>query len=251
MSWPRKKKKSSKFDGTNLITKIDKSRVPAHVAVIMDGNGRWAKNRRLPRLWGHRQGAKSVREIVQAAGEIGVRVLTLYAFSTENWSRPRPEIAGLMRLLKNTLSSEEADLKKNNVRFDTIGDISKLPVEVRDQIAKTKKNLSRNTGLRLVLALNYGGRQDIVQACDKLLQQKQLAITEEMLSAQLSTAGLPDPDLLIRTSGENRVSNFLLWQIAYAELYITPVLWPEFRRRQFFEAILDYQSRERRFGAVR
>ena len=235
----------------DLLKKIDKSRVPAHVAVIMDGNGRWAKKRHLPRLWGHRQGAKSVREVVRAAGEIGVDVLTLYAFSTENWSRPRPEIAGLMRLLKTTLRTEEPNLNKENVRFDTIGDITKLPVEVQEQITKTKKNLSKNTGLRLVLALNYGGRQDIVRACNKLLQEKQLVITEEMLAGHLYTAGMPDPDLLIRTSGENRISNFLLWQIAYAELHITPVLWPEFRREQFFEAIVDYQSRDRRFGAVR
>ena len=235
----------------DLLKKIDKSRVPAHVAVIMDGNGRWAKKRHLPRLWGHRQGAKSVREVVRAAGEIGVDVLTLYAFSTENWSRPRPEIAGLMRLLKTTLRTEEPNLNKENVRFDTIGDITKLPVEVQEQITKTKKNLSKNTGLRLVLALNYGGRQDIVRACNKLLQEKQLVITEEMLAGHLYTAGMPDPDLLIRTSGENRISNFLLWQIAYSEIWVTPVLWPEFRREQFFEAIVDYQSRDRRFGAVR
>ncbi len=233
-----------------LLKKIDKSRLPVHVAVIMDGNGRWAKKRRLPRLWGHRTGAKSVHEIVEVAGELGVQVLTLYAFSTENWSRPRPEISGLMRLLKGTLRSEEPNLNKNNVRFETIGDITKLPADVQDQIAKTKKHLSLNTGLRLVLALNYGGRQDIVQACNKLIAQKQLAITEEMLSRELFTAGMPDPDLLIRTSGENRISNFLLWQIAYAELYITPVLWPDFRRQHFYEAVLEYQARERRFGGV-
>ena len=235
----------------DLLKKIDKSRVPAHVAVIMDGNGRWAKKRHLPRLWGHRQGAKSVREIVQVAGEIGVKYLTLYAFSTENWSRPRPEIAGLMRLLKNTLVKEQSDLDRNHVRFDTIGDISRLPVEVQEQIAKTKKHLSRNTGLNLVLALNYGGRQDIIQACNRLIQEKQLVVTEEMISEKLYTAGMPEPDLLIRTSGENRISNFLLWQIAYAELHITPVLWPDFRREQFYEAILDFQSRDRRFGGVR
>lgn len=236
---------------SDLLKRIDKARVPAHVAVIMDGNGRWAKKRRLPRLWGHRQGAKSVREIVEAAGEIGVQALTLYAFSTENWSRPRPEIAGLMRLLKTTLRVEEPNLNRNNVRFETIGDISRLPAEVQGQLAKTRANLSRNTGLKLVLALNYGGRQDIIQACNKLIQQKQLVVTEEMISNELYTAGLPDPDLLIRTSGENRISNFLLWQIAYAELYITPVLWPDFRKPQFYEAVIDFQARDRRFGGVR
>jgi undecaprenyl diphosphate synthase len=236
---------------TNLPKNIDKSRIPAHVAIIMDGNGRWAKKRHLPRLWGHRQGAKSVREVVQAAGELGVQVLTLYAFSTENWSRPRPEIAGLMRLLKNTLKNEEQNLDRKNVRFETIGDISRLPVEAQDQINKTKKNLGKNTGLRLVLALNYGGRQDIIQACNKLIQQKQLVVTEDMLASQLYTADMPEVDLLIRTFGENRISNFLLWQIAYAELYFTPVLWPDFQRAQFFEAIVDFQARDRRFGAVR
>ena len=236
---------------SELIKKIDKSRLPAHVAIIMDGNGRWAKKRHLPRVWGHRTGSKSVREIVEVAGELGVQALTLYAFSTENWSRPRPEIAGLMRLLKNTLRSEEPNLKKNNVRLETIGDIARLPAEIQEQIAKTKRALSDNTGLRLVLALNYGGRQDIIQACNKLISQKQLVVTEDMISANLYTAELPDPDLLIRTSGENRVSNFLLWQIAYAEIYITPVLWPDFRRQHFYEAIIDYQKRDRRFGAVR
>lgn len=233
-----------------LLNKIDKSRLPAHVAIIMDGNGRWAKKRHLPRLWGHRNGTKSVREIVETAGELGIKALTLYAFSTENWSRPKPEIAGLMRLLKGTLRGEEAHLNKNNVRLETIGDISKLPAEVQEQISKTKKALSTNTGLCLVLALNYGGRQDIIQACNKLIHQKHSTITEEMISAHLYTAGMPDPDLMIRTSGENRVSNFLLWQIAYAEMHITPVLWPDFRRQHFYEAIIDYQARDRRFGGV-
>jgi undecaprenyl diphosphate synthase len=155
-----------------------------------------------------------------------------------------------MRLLKSTLRGEESNLNKNNVRLETIGDISKLPADVQDQIAKTKKHLSSNTGLRLVLALNYGGRQDILQACNKLIAQKQLVVTEEMISRELYSAGMPDPDLLIRTSGENRVSNFLLWQIAYAELYITPVLWPDFRRQHFYEAIVEYQARDRRFGGV-
>ncbi len=236
---------------SDLLKKIDPSRLPAHVAIIMDGNGRWAKKRGLPRLWGHRTGAKSVREIVQVAGEIGIKALTLYAFSTENWVRPRAEIAGLMRLLKTTLRTEEPNLQKNNVRLETIGDLSKLPPDAQEQIAKSKKSLQANTGLRLVLALNYGGRQDILQACNKLISEKKYPLTEEALSANLYTSNLPDLDLLIRTSGENRVSNFLLWQIAYAEIHITPVLWPDFRRQSFYEAIIDFQSRDRRFGAVR
>ncbi|MCG3203567.1 MAG: Isoprenyl transferase [Elusimicrobia bacterium] len=236
--------------GSVVIKKLDPSRIPVHVAVIMDGNGRWAKKRHLPRLWGHRQGTKSVREIVEVAGEMGVKFLTLYAFSTENWSRPRPEISGLMRLLKRTLRQEETHLDKKNVRLETIGDISKLPVDVQQQISKTKKVLSANTGLRLILALNYGGRQDIVQACNRLLADNLSEITEDQLSSKLQTHGIPDPDLLIRTSGENRISNFLLWQIAYTELHITPVLWPDFKKQHFIEALLDFQTRDRRFGGV-
>ncbi len=233
-----------------LFKKIDQSRVPAHVAIIMDGNGRWAKQRHLPRLWGHKVGSTSVRDIVEAAGQIGVKVLTLYAFSTENWSRPTTEISGLMKLLKATLKSEQANLDKNNVRLDTIGDITALPKDVQEQIDKTKKYLGKNTGLTLVLALNYGGRQDIVQACNKLISEKHLAITEEMLSDRLYTSKWPDPDLLIRSSGESRISNFLLWQIAYSEIHITPVLWPEFRREHLYNALIDFQSRNRRFGGV-
>lgn len=233
-----------------LLRKIDTTQLPAHVAIIMDGNGRWAKKRKLPRLWGHRNGAKSVREIVEVAGQLGIKVLTLYAFSTENWSRPKGEVDGLMRLLKQTLRSEESHLNKNNVRLETIGDISRLSSDVQEQIQKTKNSLKGNTGLRLVLALNYGGRQDIIQACNRLLSEGRTNITEALLSSHLQTANMADPDLLIRTSGEYRVSNFLLWQIAYAEIYITPVHWPDFRRAHFYQAIIDYQSRDRRFGGV-
>ncbi|MFN0116900.1 MAG: isoprenyl transferase [Elusimicrobiota bacterium] len=230
--------------------KIDLNRLPTHIAIIMDGNGRWAKKRHMPRLWGHRAGAKTVRRIVEIAGEIGVQVLTLYAFSTENWSRPSTEISGLMRLLKSTLKSEFPNLNKNNVRLETIGDISRLPADVQDQIARTKKELESNTGLRLVLALNYGGRQDIIRAFNTVLKEGHTEVNEDIISSYLDTKNLPDPDLLIRTSGENRVSNFLLWQIAYSELYITPVLWPDFDKKDFFQAIIDFQSRERRFGGV-
>lgn len=233
-----------------LLKKIDTTQMPAHVAIIMDGNGRWAKKRKLPRLWGHRNGAKSVREIVEVAGQLGIKILTLYAFSTENWTRPKNEVDGLMRLLKKTLRSEESHLNKNNVRLETIGDISRLATDVQDQIQKTKNALKTNTGLRLVLALNYGGRQDIIQACNRLLSEGHSNITEPLLSSNLQTASMSDPDLLIRTSGEYRVSNFLLWQIAYSEIYITPTHWPDFRRQHFYQAILDYQSRDRRFGGL-
>ena len=233
-----------------LIQKIDKTRLPRHVAIIMDGNGRWAKKRGLPRLWGHRVGTKSVREIVETAGELGIQVLTLYAFSTENWVRPKTEISGLMRLLKGTLKREELQLDKNNVRLETIGDIKKLPPDAQEQLRKTRQVLSKNTGLTLILALNYGGRQDIVEAANKALSEGHKSITEQMISSNLSTAPYPEPDLLIRTSGELRVSNFLLWQIAYAELHVTPVLWPDFRKQHFYQAILDFQSRHRRYGGV-
>jgi undecaprenyl diphosphate synthase len=234
----------------DLLKKIDASRLPAHVAIIMDGNGRWAKKRHLPRLFGHRVGAKSVREIVEVAGELGIKVLTLYAFSTENWSRPSTEVSGLMRLLKQTLRNEMPNLNKNNVRLETIGDLTRLPKDVQEEINKTKKGLAANAGLRLVLALNYGGRQDIIQACNAVIAKGIMTVTEELFTAYLQTSHVPDPDLLIRTSGENRVSNFLLWQIAYTELHITPTLWPDFRRQHFYQAMLDYQSRDRRFGAV-
>jgi len=233
-----------------LRKKIDPNRLPAHVAIIMDGNGRWAKKRHLPRLFGHRQGAKTVREIVETAGDLGVQVLTLYAFSTENWLRPRAEIGGLMRLLKQHLRGELANLNRNNVRLETIGDITRLPDDVQEELRRTRQALSNNTGLRLVLALNYGGRQDIVKACNAAIADGRRTLDEAGLSHYLQTAGMPDPDLLIRTSGELRVSNFLLWQIAYSELHITPTLWPDFRKVNFYQAVLDFQARDRRFGAV-
>jgi undecaprenyl diphosphate synthase len=233
-----------------LLEKIDRSRLPRHVAIIMDGNGRWARQRRLPRLWGHRVGARSVREIVETAGELGVQALTLYAFSTENWTRPRQEIDGLMRLLKGHLRRETPHLDRNNVRLATIGDINRLPGDVQAEIAAAKAALADNTGLTLVLALNYGGRQDILHAVRSLISDGVTEVDEDAVNSRLQTAGLPELDLVIRTSGEFRVSNFLLWQIAYAELHITPVLWPDFRSEHFYEAIVAFQARERRFGAV-
>ncbi|MCB4756147.1 MAG: isoprenyl transferase [Elusimicrobia bacterium] len=233
-----------------LLAKIDPTRLPRHVAIIMDGNGRWAKKKHLPRLLGHRAGTKAVRQVVETAGTLGLQVLTLYAFSTENWSRPPEEIDGLMMLLRQTLRREAAHLQKNNVRLETIGDLSRLPLAVQEELEDAKKRLARNTGLRLVLALNYGGRQDIIQACNAVLARGTTQFTEPLLSAHLQTAAFPDPDLLIRTSGEHRVSNFLLWQIAYAELYVTPVLWPDFGAEEFYRAVLDYQARERRYGGL-
>lgn len=234
----------------SIVDQIDKTRVPAHIAIIMDGNGRWARRRKMPRLWGHRSGTKSVRDVVEAAGQIGVKVLTLYAFSTENWSRPSLEVRGLMRLLSQTIKGEIRNLDRNNVRLETIGDLSRLPEEVRRELADSRAKLSKNTGLTLVLALNYGGRQEIVHAFNAMAEKGLTRITEEDVAAHLQTSRWPDPDLLIRTSGEFRVSNFLLWQIAYAELHITPVLWPDFRREHLYRAILDFQTRERRFGAL-
>jgi len=237
-------------DTDKLYKKINKSMLPKHVAIIMDGNGRWAKKRHLPRIFGHQKGAKSVREIVEAAGDLGIEVLTLFAFSTENWSRPKREVDGLMNLLKVTLRREEANLNKNNVRLEAIGDLSRLHQDVQDQFQDTSIRLAKNTGLTLILALNYGGRQDIVQACNKVLAQGVSRITEKAISDHLYTAKFPEPDLVIRTSGEQRISNFLLWQVAYSEFHMTPVYWPDFRKDHLYRAILEYQSRDRRYGGV-
>jgi undecaprenyl diphosphate synthase len=237
-------------EAEKLLKQIDRTRLPAHVAIIMDGNGRWAKRRHLPRLLGHQAGAKTVRRIVETAGQLGIQVLTLYAFSTENWSRPKSEVDGLMRLLKVTLRKEVSHLNKNNVRLGAIGNIAQLPEDVQEELRRGKEALSHNTGLKLILALNYGGRQDILQACNAILAKGVTSVTEQYFTSHLYTGELPEPDLLVRTSGENRISNFLLWQIAYAELHITPVLWPDFGREDFYRAVLDFQSRERRFGAL-
>ncbi len=233
-----------------LLSQVDRTRLPKHVAIIMDGNGRWAKKRHLPRLLGHRAGTKAVRPIVEAAGDLGIQALTLYTFSTENWVRPRSEISGLMTLLKQTLRREVDRLDEKNVRLQTIGDIAGLAPDIQEELKKSCDRLAKNTGLTLVLALNYGGRWDILQACNAALAEGHTRVTEELLSSHLQTASLPEPDFLIRTSGEFRVSNFLLWQIAYAEICITPVLWPDFGPKEFYKAILEYQARERRFGGV-
>lgn len=233
-----------------MLELINKNKLPLHIAIIMDGNGRWAKKHHLPRLAGHREGAKAVREVVRACGELGIKYLTLYAFSTENWARPRKEVTGLMRLLSATLKREALELNQNNVRFQVIGRIEELPDYAQRQISQAIELTKDNTGLILNLALNYGGRQEITDAVKKLVGDglKPENISESEISKRLYTKDMPDTDLLIRTSGEYRVSNFLLWQIAYTEIYVTSVLWPDFGKKELCEAIGDYQKRERRFG---
>ena len=233
-----------------------KATVPTHVAVIMDGNGRWAKERHLPRVEGHRHGVESVRAIVRAAGEAGVKYLTLYAFSVENWNRPKEEVDTLMQYLARFLKTEIAELTRNNVRLEAIGQIYRLPEFVQEQLRKTKAALARNNGLTLILALSYGGRTELIEAMRGMAQKikdgqlEPAEINEQVVSQHLYTSPYPDPDLLIRTSGEMRISNFLLWQISYAELVVTPTLWPDFRKAQFFEALEQYTKRHRRFGLV-
>ncbi len=223
----------------------------------MDGNGRWAKQRSLPRIMGHREGAKSVRAITEACAELKVKYLTLYAFSTENWKRPHKEVAFLMNLLSHYLVKEKNTMMKNNIRLLTIGDTSKLPLGVKTELSKTIKLTSKNTGLSLVLALNYGAKDEITKAI-KTIAKKCISrkispskITEQTIADHLYTKNIPDPDLMIRTSGEMRISNFLVWQLAYAEFYITDILWPDFRKAQLVKAIEEYNNRDRRFGGVR
>ena len=233
-----------------------KAVLPAHVAVIMDGNGRWAKARHLPRVEGHRQGVESVRAVVRAAGEVGIKYLTLYAFSVENWNRPKDEVDTLMNYLARYLKNEIGELNKSNVRLEVIGQIYRLPEFVQEQLKKTQAALAKNNGLTLILALSYGARTELVEAtraiAEKVKQGKiePAEINEQVFAQHLYTCHWPDPDLLIRTSGEMRISNFLLWQISYAELVITPTLWPDFRKAQLFEALEQYARRHRRFGAV-
>lgn len=233
---------------------INKDNVPQHVAIIMDGNGRWAKRRGLGRIFGHRNGVEAVRQSVEAAAEAGVKYLTLYAFSTENWSRPKDEVDSLMSLLVESIVNETDKLNKNNVRLKTIGNIESFPQKVKDRLNQSIQKTSNNTGLVLVLALSYSSRWEIVEAVKKIATQVKDgslevdSITADVFSDHLTTAFMPDPELLIRTSGEQRISNFLLWQIAYTEFYFTSVLWPDFRKQHFWEALIDYQKRERRFG---
>ena len=233
---------------------IDITRIPRHIAVIMDGNGRWAKERGKPRIFGHQSAIQSVRDVTEACAELGVGYLTLYAFSTENWNRPLDEVNGLMKLLAQAIRSEVATLKKNNIRLNFIGAIDQLPQDTLRMMRGALDDTKDCTGLVLNIALSYSGRWDLTEAARKIALEAQAgrldpqSITQETVSGFLSTAGQPDPELLIRTSGELRISNFLMWQLAYSELYFTNKYWPDFRKDDLFEAVLDYQRRERRFG---
>jgi undecaprenyl diphosphate synthase len=240
-----------------LLGAIDPERVPRHIAVIMDGNGRWAKLRGKPRISGHRAGAESVRAIIDTCARLQIQAVTLYAFSTENWKRPREEVSGLMSMLKHYLRKELKEVLENNIRFIPIGNIEGLAKDVQSEIAYAVKKTSQNTGMVMCVALNYGGRAEITRACRLAAQQAMdrghsvERITEEDIERNLYTNGLPEVDLMIRTSGEFRISNFLLWQLAYSEIYVTPTLFPDFRRPDVFEAIIDFQKRERRFGDIK
>ncbi|MCR5050311.1 MAG: isoprenyl transferase [Paludibacteraceae bacterium] len=233
---------------------INPDRLPRHIAIIMDGNGRWAKKQGLARMFGHRQGVETVHNITVAATRLGIEYLTLYTFSTENWNRPKEEVDALMNLLVDTIAKETPTLMNNNVRLQTIGDLNRLPENARNKFMHCIEQTSKNTGLTMVLALSYSARWEITQAMQeavRLAQTKGLRpedVNEQLVSSLMTTSNMPDPDLLIRTSGEYRISNFLLWQLAYSELYFTDRLWPEFDEQEFYKAIIDYQKRERRFG---
>lgn len=237
-----------------LLQQIDKTRLPRHIAIIMDGNGRWAKEQGQDRLYGHFHGVESVRNIVEGCAELGVGYLTLYAFSTENWDRPEYEVMGLMELLVSTIRKEVESLHKNNIRLHVIGDMSMLPANARQELKEALDFTQNNTGLQLIMALSYSGRWELlnaVRSIAKEVKENRLdpeAIDQDTLQRYLCTSGFPDPELMIRTSGEFRISNFLLYQLAYAELYFTNVRWPDFRKENLYEAIVDYQNRERRFG---
>ncbi|MDE5418074.1 isoprenyl transferase [Labilibaculum sp. DW002] len=238
----------------SVLNKIIKEKLPTHLAIIMDGNGRWAKMRGEHRIVGHQNGVEAVRSTVEASAELGISYLTLYAFSTENWNRPQDEVLGLMSLLVEAIENETPTLMKNNVRLQAIGDLDSLPLEVREKLQGTISNTSKNTGLTLVLALSYSSRWEIVNAVKNIANEvKDGALSPDeidfdLFSNKLTTKGIPDPELLIRTSGENRISNFLLWQIAYSELYFTELFWPDFDKEELYKALLNYQNRERRFG---
>lgn len=237
-----------------LLEKIDKSRLPSHIAIIMDGNGRWAKKKGLMRVFGHENGVKAVREACESCAELGVSYLTLYAFSTENWNRPQSEVNALMTLLVKTIKAETPTLLKNNMRLQAIGDLSQLPKNCLEELNEAIDNTRHNNGTTLILALSYSSKWDIVNSVKKIAQSVKSGeidiedINEELISKSLTTEPFPHPELLIRTSGEYRLSNFLLWELAYSEFHFTDVLWPDFRREHLYSALLDYQSRERRFG---
>jgi undecaprenyl diphosphate synthase len=238
----------------DLLASIDKNNIPSHVAIIMDGNGRWAKQHGEDRIFGHHEGVNSVREIVEACGEIGIKYLTLYAFSTENWNRPKDEVDALMELLVGTISMETPNLHKKGVKLQVIGDLKSLPAVCRTELAESMALTADNSRVTLVLALSYSSKWEITEAVKKIAYQVETGtlraseISSRMIAEQLNTRDIPDPELMIRTSGEHRISNFLLWQLAYAEFYFTDVLWPDFRKNELYKAIISYQNRERRFG---
>ncbi len=238
----------------SLKDQIDLQKLPKHIAVIMDGNGRWAKTKGASRIFGHQNGVKSVKETVEAAAELGVEYLTMYAFSTENWNRPADEVQALMELLIKTIYDETPTLNKNNIRLLAIGDIKSLPAKCQQQLKDAMNETAKNTRLNLVLALSYSSKWEILNAVKQIAEEVKQGkissdkINEQVFESYLSTAGMPQPELMIRTSGEHRISNFLLWQLAYAEFYFTDVFWPDFRREDFYKAIISYQQRERRFG---
>lgn len=248
--------KPANREEAQLLDKLDLKRLPEHLAVIMDGNGRWAERRHLPRIAGHRAGVKAAREVIESCARLKLPYLTLYAFSLENWRRPQAEVDFLMRLLREYLKRELPTIHKNNIRLLVIGRSEQLPEGVRKDIEQGMRMTARNTGMKLVVALNYGGRAELVDAFNSMLEHVRsngvsaFHADERTISEHLYTAGLPDPDLLIRTSGEMRVSNFLLWQIAYAEIYVTETLWPDFSRARLLEALVDFQKRERRYGGL-
>lgn len=238
----------------DLLASIDKNNIPSHVAIIMDGNGRWAKQHGEDRIFGHHEGVNSVREIVEACGEIGIKYLTLYAFSTENWNRPKDEVDALMELLVGTISMETPNLHKKGVKLQVIGDLKSLPAVCQTELAESMALTADNARVTLVLALSYSSKWEITEAVKKIAYQVETGtlraseISSRMITEQLNTRDIPDPELMIRTSGEHRISNFLLWQLAYAEFYFTDVLWPDFRKNELYKAIVSYQNRERRFG---
>jgi undecaprenyl diphosphate synthase len=243
-------------DEEYLLQQIDRAKLPAHIAIIMDGNGRWAGKRALPRVAGHHEGAESVRTIVETAARLGIKHLTLYAFSTENWKRPKLEVRALMDLLVEFIRKETATLRKNNIKFQMLGRSQGMHISVLEQIRKAELSTFQNTGLQLNIAINYSGRAEIMDAFQQIAKEVVAGriqvdeIDDELISGKLYTREIPDPDLLIRTSGEMRVSNFLLWQIAYSEIYVTETLWPDFREIDFYQAMIEYQKRDRRFGGV-
>ena len=255
MKVPESLKPCSREEERRLV-ELDADKLPQHVAVIMDGNGRWAQKRHLPRVAGHRAGVQSARSVIETCAALGIPALTLYAFSMENWRRPKAEIDFLMRLLREYLRRELPVIHRNNIRLLIIGRTDQLPDAVRADVEKAMRQTAGNSGMKLAVALNYGGRAELVDAFNDILDDLKKngtpgrRVDEEMISQHLYTAGLPDPDLLIRTSGEMRVSNFLLWQIAYAEIYVTETLWPDFTRAQLYEALIDFQKRERRYGGL-